>query len=119
MGWADAFTLILVALSALFFFAGWVGLVRFPDPLCRLHALSKADNLGLGLVVAGLLPQASRPFGVLKLVALWLLVLLAGGATGQMLAGALHADAGMTRDGADPEPAATLRDGDNRTWGSG
>ena len=31
--------------------AGTVGLLRFPDPLSRLHALTKADNLGLGLIV--------------------------------------------------------------------
>jgi multicomponent Na+:H+ antiporter subunit G len=98
MTWADAFTVVLVTAGALFFFAGWVGLMRFPDSLSRLHALSKADNLGLGLVVVGLLAQASWPYGVLKLIALWLLVILAGGATGQMLAGALHA-AGPT-----PEP---------------
>ena len=36
---------------------GTVGLLRFPDTLTRLHALTKADNLGLGLVVVGLLPQ--------------------------------------------------------------
>jgi multicomponent Na+:H+ antiporter subunit G len=100
MAWADAFTLVLVTAGALFFFAGWVGLMRFPDPLCRLHALSKADNLGLGLVVFGLLAQASWPYGVLKLIALWLVVLLAGGATGQMLAGALHAAASAR----DPDP---------------
>jgi multicomponent Na+:H+ antiporter subunit G len=90
---ADAFTAVLVSAGALFFLTGWVGLMRFPDPLTRLHALSKADNLGLGLVVVGLLAQASWPYGVLKLIALWLVVLVAGGATGQMLAGALHAHA--------------------------
>ena len=41
-----------------FFFAGTVGLLRFPDSLSRLHALTKADNLGLGLIVLGLLPRA-------------------------------------------------------------
>lgn len=91
MHWPDVLTLALVSLGVLFFFSGLVGLVRFPNALSRLHALSKADNVGLGLVVLGLLPQASWPFGVLKLVALWLVVVLAGGATGQMLAGAIHA----------------------------
>lgn len=90
MSWADVLTLVLVTLGALFFFAGWVGLERFPDPLSRMHALSKVDNVGLGLVVIGLLPQAGWPFGVLKLVALWLVALLVGGAAGQMLAGAIH-----------------------------
>lgn len=88
---ADIFTVVCVSLGAFFFLAGTIGLVRFPDALCRLHALSKADNLGLGLVMLGLVPQASWPFGVLKLIALWLLALLVSGATGQMLAGGIYA----------------------------
>jgi multicomponent Na+:H+ antiporter subunit G len=99
MDLADGFTAIFVSLGAFFFFAGWVGLVRFPDSLSRLHALSKADNLGLGLVIIGLMPQASWPFGMLKLVALWLLGVLIGGATAQMLAGAIHLDDGREPPG--------------------
>ncbi len=49
----DIFTILAVLAGAFFFFAGTVGLLRFPDPLTRLHALTKADNLGLGLVVIG------------------------------------------------------------------
>ena len=48
----------LVLAGAFFFLAGTVGLLRFPDVYNRLHALTKADNLGLGLVVAGLAIQA-------------------------------------------------------------
>ena len=48
------------------------------DTLTRLHALTKADNLGLGLVVLGLLPHVSGPLAALKLICVWLLVLLAG-----------------------------------------
>ena len=55
----DSFTVLAVSAGALFFLAGTVGLLRFPDSLSRLHALTKADNLGLGLVVLGLLPQAT------------------------------------------------------------
>ena len=40
------FTLIAVSSGAFFFLAGTVGLLRFPDLLTRLHALTKADNLG-------------------------------------------------------------------------
>ena len=54
----DIVTITAVSAGAFFFLAGTVGLLRFPDPLTRLHALTKADNLGLGLVVLGLLPQA-------------------------------------------------------------
>ena len=58
----DLVTVIAVSAGALFFLAGTVGLLRFPDSLSRLHALTKADNLGLGLIVLGLLPQAREPF---------------------------------------------------------
>ncbi|MGE3295291.1 MAG: monovalent cation/H(+) antiporter subunit G [Geminicoccaceae bacterium] len=84
---ADLLTVVAVALGGLFFLAGTVGLLRFPDPLGRLHALTKADNLGLGLVVLGLIPQADGLLAALKLVAVWLLVLLAGAAATQLLAG--------------------------------
>jgi multicomponent Na+:H+ antiporter subunit G len=82
----DIFTILAVTGGAFFFMAGTVGLLRFPDPLTRLHALTKADNLGLGLIVLGLLPQADGPIGALKLVAVWLLVQLAGATVSQLIA---------------------------------
>ena len=78
-------TVICVSLGAFFFLAGTLGLLRFPDTLTRLYALAKADNLGLGLVVLGLLPQVAWPLGALKLIAVWLLALLAGATVGQLL----------------------------------
>lgn len=86
----DLFTIVAVSLGALFFLAGTVGLLRFPDTLTRLHALTKADNLGLGLVVAGLLPQVTAPLGWVGLIAVWLLALLSGATVGQLLAGAVR-----------------------------
>ena len=82
----DLFTVAMVGLGAVFFLAGTVGLLRFPDPLSRLHALTKADNLGLGLIVLGLLPQAEDLAGALRLVAVWLLVLLAAATSTQLIA---------------------------------
>jgi multicomponent Na+:H+ antiporter subunit G len=77
-------TAVAVCAGAFFFLAGTVGLLRFPDPQSRLHALTKADNLGLGLVVLGLLPHAGA-LGAAKLVALWLLAQLAATSVTQML----------------------------------
>jgi multicomponent Na+:H+ antiporter subunit G len=82
----DVFTIIAVSAGAFFFLAGTVGLLRFPDSLSRLHALTKADNLGLGLVVLGLLPRAGGPLGALKLIAVWLLAQLAAATVTQLLA---------------------------------
>ncbi|MCS0495556.1 monovalent cation/H(+) antiporter subunit G [Ancylobacter sp. MQZ15Z-1] len=83
---ADIFTIVAVTAGLGFFLAGTAGLLRFPDALSRLHALTKADNLGLGLIVLGLVPQAGSLGGALKLVAVWLLALGAGGIAGQMIA---------------------------------
>ena len=83
-------TVVAVVAGAFFFFAGTVGLLRFPDSFTRLHALTKADNLGLGLVVLGLLPQAGSVSGGLKLVCIWLLVQLSGATAGQLIARTLH-----------------------------
>jgi multicomponent Na+:H+ antiporter subunit G len=82
----DLFTIIAVSAGAVFFLAGVVGLLRFPDTLSRLHALTKADNVGLGLIVIGLLPQTGGLFAALKLLLVWALVLLAGSTVGQVMA---------------------------------
>jgi multicomponent Na+:H+ antiporter subunit G len=82
----DLVTIAAVSAGAFFFLAGTVGLLRFPDTLTRLHALTKADNLGLGLVVLGLLPQSGSLRIAFKLVCIWLLVLLAGATISQLIA---------------------------------
>jgi len=86
----EFFSIAAIVAGAFFFFAGTVGLLRFPDSLTRLHALSKADNLGLGLVVLGLLPRVDSLLGALKLVAIWALVLLSGAASAQLIGRALR-----------------------------
>ena len=75
-----------IVAGAFFFLAGTVGLLRFPDAYTRLHALTKADNLGLALVVIGLLPQMDGLLAAAKLVLVWLLVLLSGAVVSQLIA---------------------------------
>jgi multicomponent Na+:H+ antiporter subunit G len=82
----DLVTVVAVAAGAVFFLAGTVGLLRFPDPPSRLHALTKADTLGLGLIVLGLLPQTNGLLGAAKLVLVWALAQLAGTVVTQLLA---------------------------------
>lgn len=95
---ADALTVALVTAGGLFITAGTVGLLRFGDLHQRLHALTKADTLGLGLVVLGLVVQGPGPAVALKLGLLWLLAMLASATNGALLA----------RD-ADPAPTAPDR----------
>lgn len=82
----DVLTVILVTAGCLFVTAGTVGLLRFGDLLQRLHALTKADNLGLGLVVLGIVLQTSNPAVAVKLVLLWVLALLAAATNSALLA---------------------------------
>ena len=86
----DLFTVLAVGVGLFFFLAGSVALLRFPDSLSRLHALTKADNLGLGLVVLGLIPRAASPLAALKLIVLWALVQLGSATVAQMIGGALR-----------------------------
>ena len=83
---ADILTIIAILAGCVFFIAGTAGLLRFPDSASRLHALTKADHLGLGLIVLGLLPRAESLGGVLRLLAIWGLVLLSSAAVGPMIA---------------------------------
>ncbi|WP_029353874.1 monovalent cation/H(+) antiporter subunit G [Bosea sp. 117] len=89
----DLFTIAAVSCGLFFFLAGTVGLLRFPDALSRLHALTKADNLGLGLIALGLMPQAASLLDALKMLAIWLLVLFASAVAGQMIARVVHEEA--------------------------
>jgi multicomponent Na+:H+ antiporter subunit G len=86
----DIFSVFTISAGAFFFFAGTVGLLRFPDALSRLHALTKADNLGLGFVVLGLLPRTGSLLVALKLIAIWLLIQLSGATTAQLIGRALR-----------------------------
>ena len=86
----DLFSVSAIGAGVFFFFAGTVALVRFPDSLSRLHALTKADNLGLGFVVLGLLPRAATPLAALKLVVLWAIVQISSATVGQIIGGALR-----------------------------
>jgi multicomponent Na+:H+ antiporter subunit G len=82
----DLATLACAILGLLFFAAGTIGLLRFPDVHSRLHALTKADNLGLGLIVLGLTLQAADPWTVLKLLLVWLLAIFAAATVSQLIA---------------------------------
>jgi multicomponent Na+:H+ antiporter subunit G len=77
---------LLIAAGAFFFLAGTVGLLRFPDIYCRLHAITKADNLGLGLVVVGLSLQPVSWAGRLQFLVTWLLALVAAATVCHLLA---------------------------------
>ncbi len=88
---SDYFSALMLIIGSVFFLAGTLGLLRFPDVFTRLHALTKADNLGLGFIVVGLAVQAESWAVVVKLIFIWLLVLLASANVSYLVArGALQ-----------------------------
>jgi multicomponent Na+:H+ antiporter subunit G len=83
---ADLATYVLTAGGLFFFVAGTAGLIRFPDTFSRLHALTKADNLGLGLVALGVAFQADGWREVALIVLIWALALFSAGTVAQLVA---------------------------------
>ncbi len=77
---------LLMLIGAFYFLAGTLGLLRLPDVYTRLHALTKADNVGLGFIVLGLCLQADSLFVVGKLLLIWVLVLLSGSSVAHLIA---------------------------------
>lgn len=86
----DVLSAALLLAGGFFFFAGTLGLLRFPDVYSRLHALAKADNLGLGCVLAGLALQAESLALALKLLAIWPLALAASAGVSYAIARRAH-----------------------------
>jgi len=78
MSWLAVISAALCMAGGAFYLAGTLGMLRFPNTWTRLHAVTKADNLGLGLVVAALAFQSGSPPATLKLVLIWVLAVLAG-----------------------------------------
>lgn len=78
MTWIDSISVLLCLAGGMFFLAGTVGMLRFPGTLARLHALTKADNLGLGFMAVGLALQAGSIPIALKMVFIWIVTILAG-----------------------------------------
>lgn len=91
-GAVNILVVALVSAGVFFFIAGTLGLLRFPDRLTRLHALTKADNLGLGLVVLGLMFLADGVLDAIKLVIVWVVLLMTSATIGQLIAGKVRAE---------------------------
>ena len=83
---SDFISATLLIAGGIFFLAGTLGLLRFPDVYTRIHALTKADNVGLGLVIMGLAVQVGVWATVGKLLLIWVLVLFAGASVAHLVA---------------------------------
>jgi multicomponent Na+:H+ antiporter subunit G len=83
---AEFLALLLIFAGLGFYLAGAIGLLRFPDLHTRLHALTKADNLGLGLLTMGVALLHGSLLLALKLLLVWLLVLAGSAVSAHLIA---------------------------------
>lgn len=86
MTWATWWTLLLAVPGCFFLTVGTLGLLRLGELHSRIHALTKADTLGLGLIVLALLPHAESVGGGAKTVLVWLLALVSAATIAHLLA---------------------------------
>lgn len=82
--------ILLMIVGCLFVGIGTLGLFRFSDTLCRIHALTKIDNLGLGFIALALLPFAPSAASALKVVLIWLVALAASATSAHLVARAVR-----------------------------
>lgn len=82
----DILVAVLLIAGAIFFTAGTIGLLRFPDIRSQLHALTKADNLGLGMIFAGIALHLASWSVALILLLTWLLALISASLAARVLA---------------------------------
>lgn len=76
----------LLSAGCAFYLAGTVGMLRFPDTLSRLHALTKADNVGLFLVCLSLAVRTPSLRLVVLLGLVWGFGLLAASVSAHLIA---------------------------------
>ena len=93
---------MLVLLSA-------IGVVRFREPLARMHALSKASTLGLLLLLGGAAANLSNLNDLTSVVLAGVLHILASPPTSNMVSRATYLSAGMAPGCIDEHPGPQER----------
>jgi multicomponent Na+:H+ antiporter subunit G len=82
----DALAILAIFSGLFFFLSGSIGLLRLPDLFTRLHALAKADNVGLALVALGVIILEPAVINDIKIVIIWLLVMAASAISSHLVA---------------------------------
>jgi multicomponent Na+:H+ antiporter subunit G len=86
MSLSEYISVLLIGIGVMFFVAGILGVLRFPDIYSRLHALTKADNVGLGFIVLGLAVGIGEISAMFKLLFIWVLVIISSATSCYLIA---------------------------------
>ena len=95
---------LLALVGAVLILVSAIGVVRFSDPLARLHALAKASTLGVLLVLAGAAVNLRDLNDITSVVLAGLLHLLASPPASNMLSRATYLAAETTAGVIDEHP---------------
>ncbi len=97
----------IALVGALFVLLSAIGIVRLPDVLARLHALSKASTLGILLLLTGAAVNLTSLNDITSVVLAGVLHLLASPPASTMVSRAAYLSEGLPEGAVDehPEPA--------------
>lgn len=69
--------IVFFLLGGLFFYVvGTVGLIRMPDVFCRMHATTKCDTMGAGMIFIGLIMWQGGTWVSLNLLVIMIFIWL-------------------------------------------
>lgn len=72
----DAIVIFLLLGGVFFYIVGAIGLIRMPDVFCRMHATTKCDTLGAGMIFLGLIVWQGFGFVSLNIAIILLFIWL-------------------------------------------
>lgn len=64
----EALQILFLSIGIFFFFVGTIGLLRLPDVYTRLHAATKCDTLGLGMILVGIILYEGATLASVKII---------------------------------------------------
>lgn len=86
----DVLVMLFIAAGVFFFVVGVAGLLRLPDVYCRLHATTKCDTLGAGLILFGLALHAGVSVDSVKLLLMIMFIWLTNPTASHIIAQAAY-----------------------------
>jgi multicomponent Na+:H+ antiporter subunit G len=90
---------LFLAAGIFFFVVGVAGLLRLPDVYCRLHATTKCDTLGAGLILFSLALYTGVSVNSVKLLLMILFIWLTNPTASHIIAHAAYRNNEPTAEG--------------------
>lgn len=93
----EVIAILFLVGGAFFFFVGTTGLIRMPDVFCRMHATTKCDTLGAGLILVGLMIFYGFSMISLKLLLILIFIWLTNPTAAHIIAKAEYKNGMLTK----------------------